>query len=284
MNNIYKVMLYFANFEGRPWQAVLGARSAITAFHNARGWISPPWEAPQLVLFWRGLKKRCNNRPVGKQPLPRLLVKRLIDFWEVRGTPAALRNAFICICGFFGLRRISETLALKCQDVRDLGEGNGFTLFIERMKNDPFARGMEVPLPEISRDGIRIGVIFRKFLRIFAPHAAPCQAPLALATRGVQGFTNHPISKECFNKSLRTDLARVLQVLAQNPVEGAPRFAQDVSVYASHSLKKGGATAAAAAGMPQDCLNDLAGWNSPDSWLTYVKRPIEERRAWSARI
>ena len=261
------VMLYFASLQGGHWAAVSAARSAISEWHRARLLLPPPFTSPHLTAFWRGLQKSCINRVQGASPLPKHTLVALLRHWCSLLTLAALRNAFIAVVQFYGMRRISEVLALCRNSLSPGPGGQGFVLSIARQKNDPFGRGMDVALPECTSDPpVPVGSIIRSFLAAtsFLPPHLPLVRPTVPGGRvwGVGTF-----SRNAWNQILYQTLALL-----------APADSASLRL-SSHSLRKGGATAAVQAGLPHDVLVDTAGWNSSHSWLSYAQRPLAARQA-----
>ena len=266
MSSLPLVFFFFASFQGGQWSAVASARSAIADWHRARFLPPPPFDSPHLTTFWRGLQKSCNNRVLGASPMPKHLLLSLLRHWCALGSPAALRNAFIAVIQFYGMRRISEVLALRRADLSPGPAGAGFVLVVARQKNDPFGRGMDVVLPECTSDPpVPLGAIIRSFLRVTT--LLPPDLPLVRPSRpGGQLWGVGDFSRNSWNQILRQALS-----LLSGPATPPLRLS-------SHSLRKGGATAAVQAGLPHDVLIDTAGWNSAHSWLAYAQRPLAARQ------
>jgi hypothetical protein len=53
-------------------------------------------------------------------------------------------------------------------------------------------------------------------------------------------------------------------------------FVKDCTRYGTHSLKKGGATASSAAGVPGELLDKHAGWKSAKSKESYVESSVQD--------
>lgn len=162
MDNQGKVMIFFATQAGKKWGSVQAYKSAVSAIHRLRGWAPPPFD--ELGPFFVGLKKRCDNTVQGKEAISAHLMLNLSYYWVKTGTLAALRNNFTAVVQFYAMRRVSEVLALTREQIVDKGVGQGFVLSIVRQKNDPYGRGMDIPLPEVTAGGVPVGLIFRAFL------------------------------------------------------------------------------------------------------------------------
>jgi integrase len=260
-------MIYFATLSGGRWSRVMATRSAVAAYHQAHWLPPPPFADPLLANFWRGLQKSCDNTVGGKDVLPKPTLVALLSGWHALPSLAATRNAFVAAVQFYGMRRISEVLALTRADILPGPAGLGYEILIQRQKNDPFGRGHRVFLPETTTDGLPVGAIVRAFL----DRTADLPAPLVRATRG-GAWGDTAFTQAAWVAALRSALGAVLPP------------GTDLRPFASHSLRKGGATAAVQVEMPHDCMVETAGWRGAQTYRSYVRRPAAERQAQVARI
>jgi integrase len=268
MDSTGKLMMFFSTLKGTSEGKVKSYRSAIAALHRIRGWAPPPFEAGVVKAFWDGLLKSCNNQVVGKEPITKQQFTDMVLHWLNKQSTAGMRNAFVAVMQFYGMRRISEVLALTRDQIEDLGEGKGVVIRVTRSKNDRFGRGMEVPIPDKSKEGIPLGQIIRVFLH----HTRDLQGVLLRASSGKHGWSPEPLSRDTWNTAVK-DAFKVLY-------PGLP-----TKNFSSHSFRKGGFTAARQAGMPHDCSIDIIGHKQGgDAYLAYLKRPREEKMQWIAQI
>ena len=182
MNSPQKVVLFFSGQEGNKWSKVESFRSAITAWHRVRLLPDPPLHVSFLKPFWHGLRKTCDNIRQASKPINKALVYDLCRHWLQKDTHAGARDAFYASIQFFGMRRQGEVSVIQHDDLEDQGEGNGFNLRIRRAKNDPYGRGLLVPLPEITADGFPLGVGYI-FINLFYAFGRPSRRYNARACR-----------------------------------------------------------------------------------------------------
>ena len=120
-----KLMLVFAAMDGMAWSRIRVNKSAVRAWHHVNKvacvfdacWVST------ALQFWRGLKKRAVHSSRSKRGVT---LPELFSFIHARlgaGKRAGMRNAVIGSVAFFGIRRISEVLALRREDLHS-GEGS----------------------------------------------------------------------------------------------------------------------------------------------------------------
>ena len=142
-----EIMLLFAPMSGMAWGSVRINKSAVRAWHCARNLSSmydASWDDTAL-LFWRGLKKQCIHVPNLKRPI---LLAELDLFCSNRlacDTPAGIRDAALGCFSFFGVRRITEGIALLGKHFFD--DGNFINCFIAKQKNDPCGKGQTCFFP-----------------------------------------------------------------------------------------------------------------------------------------
>lgn len=266
MDEEWKVTAFFAAYAGRHWSMVEAAKAAVTWWHRTNRIEMFPLDSPFLSIFWRGLKKTCVNIVKGKAPIAKEHFRVLVEHWINKRTLCGLRDAFIASIQFYAMRRVSEALNLRRDQIRDQGSDNGIVLVINRQKNDPYGRGMEVPLPEITDDGFPLGVLIRRYCEV-----APPEGPFIPVTRGRLGWGEKPLTPDAWNRAIRTAITSC----------GLPVATPDIS---SHSFRKGGCTRALQINMPQDCIMDIAGWNDPNSMLSYGKRTANEKKRFIAML
>lgn len=265
-----KVRLYFATFaeQRRKWTAVTNARVALRRLHKERGLRPPPFDHDRLADFWRGLRKACDNTQGGQDAIDPERLRKVLTGWLTRGTNSALRNAFVAAVQFWGLRRISEVTALTRRDITAMQDGS-YTLLVRKQKNDPFGYGQRVPIPAVAHDNFQVGTILRRFLE--ATRGLPDDSPLVRTTVREKWDTK-VLANDAFNRALRQALLKA----GEDPLR--------ITQLSSHSLRKGGFTALARAGVPQDCAQRLIGHSSARSGRTYLKRPFDDLRAAVTKI
>jgi hypothetical protein len=153
-----KIALFFAGLEGSKWSKVESFQSAITAWHRIQFIPDPPFKFPSLKPFWHGLRKSCDNTVKATVPATRDLVYDVCRYWLSKDTHCGYRNAFVCVMQFWGMRRQGEITQLLRDHLVDIGAGKGFNLRIVNAKNDPYGRGLLVPLPEQTTDNFPLKV------------------------------------------------------------------------------------------------------------------------------
>jgi integrase len=237
----------FAGLRGKPWGSTRVAKSALRAWHWSRNQ-ADLWDFvshdPVWLQFWAGLKKEADHssRATKAMELDQLLhvLKSCLDGHD---TAAGVRDAAWAALTYFGVRRISETTALRLQDVswRD----DGVDTFVAKSKTDQEGRGLTcfVPfMPELG-DLCPVALLKAWWTRMGADQAAPDRA-LFCVTKGSKAGRQAP----CATLRSRIDKAMF------DPESSA--------FFSCHSLRKGGASFWIAKGIPESHVQKQGGWQN----------------------
>ena len=149
-----KIMTIISDMVGAPWGSIRLNLSALRAWRMARGMenvFESAW-AERAKAFWSGLKRLADHTvSAAKRPLSAEEFSIYIERRLSSPTIAGERDAAVAAICFFGVRRISEALALRRRDVST--SDDAATVHISRQKNDPNGKGMKAFIPGIPRWG-----------------------------------------------------------------------------------------------------------------------------------
>lgn len=206
----------------------------------------PDTRGARLAL--RAYRRRCaeaGRRP--KQAAPAALdpIRAMLTATDPT-TTAGMRDRAALAVGFAAMRRGAELVALDLADVTETT--NGLIVFVRASKTDRNSSGREVMVPYKSRPAtcpVRI-------VRAWREHLAECDITTGRLVRSVDrhGHIGPSLSTRNLSELIRRAAVRA----------GIP----DAERYSAHSLRAGGATAAAAAGVPAAWIAEQGGW-SPKS-------------------
>ena len=214
-----------------------------------------------------------------KEPLPLGLLQLLVGWLYRTGLQQAERatactqDACWLVVGFFGMLRRSELAALTVGNVRLL-EGGGAEIFIARSKTDQRGEGAWVCLAERSGSKVPIGRILRRHVAEAERQGASAAQPLFTRQARWEG-TAAPWAVGAFTTRLRTLLTDLQR--------DVPGLSVDVMQLSSHSLRRGGATAAANAGVGVEDIKAHGRWRS-NAVEVYIRRSLAMRKAVVARM
>lgn len=272
--NPYVVCLFLLQAGQRlAYKTVQGNVSALADWQRAKGRSGEDLISQHpLVRRTMAALQRGSGGPKQKAPLPVSLLRRLVAWLvqiavlEPQRTEECSRDACWLALGFFGMLRRSELAALTLGDVMQQGPQGSVTLVVRSSKTDQQGVGAEVPLPALTRGSrIPIGRIVARYLGWRRAAGGNDGDPLFTAVGRAKGG----MARDWFTKRLRG----LLLALWEHESAGG----QDVTVFSSHSLRRGGATAAANAGLSVEDIKEQGRWKS-DAVRLYIRKSADERR------
>ena len=173
---------------------------------------------------------------------------------QTRPTEASIRDMFIMILMFLGFLRESEVVLLRPEDVwvEVIDDQEVLFIFVEKMKNDQFRRGHTIV----------IGA---------APHSPLCPVKWHRLYARVRRS-----SKSLFHSVFKS--ARPLTKTKPNEVlkKLLAAIGVDPDSYGSHSLRRGGASAAANHRIAIHVLARHGNWKS-DAVFAYISDDMQQR-------
>ena len=267
--------------------SVRASVSAIRTAHTRAGYEGQPQLTKELRDLLRGYGREwaeTGGRVKMRAPLAGDALEAVLAQCAGDGAAAARDRAMV-LTGVYGMLRGSDFSAFTIADLEEDGPF-GIVLHLRWSKTDQDARGSLVKLPH---DGCEAGSCPACCVRDWVALLAARGITAGPLFRGVD--RNGRVSGE--PKALgRKDSAlnqqsvdRRVQMLARKAGLKSP------STYGSHSLRAGGATAAALAGVPPSAIAEGGRWK-PDSpqVMRYIRRvdwdnhPMKGiRRAWAAK-
>ena len=269
--------------------------STFNSWHKARG-LPPPSANPEIQRRMEGWKREIGQRGgnVVKPKLPFTvdMLKLELDYLDAQARQAARaagctlafrarRDALILIFGFFGLLRKSEIAAARVGLVH-------FTLLylalrIPRAKADQLSVGHTQFFSFQTASGVDIGYFFHAYLA-------------ELRARGLDGadaplfphVTSAGIAKSKFMPSAGSCISAMVQAALQRIAAAAARVGLvlniDPSLYASHSLRRGGLNHALDCGIPREARQVMGRWSGESSQDTYIMWDVPQRVAFTAHM
>jgi integrase len=161
---------------------------------------------------------------------------------SARAEPLKLRDWTFYLAGFLGLFRGSELTALKRSEVQILAEH--VEIFVARSKTDRFGQGQRVLIARDSRPTHDLGRLLTDLFAAVPSEWVFCQ------------LSGEPVTTDTFRASLKRYLL-------------ASPLADQAAHFSLHSLRRGGATAAAQQHVPLRHIKRHGRWKS-DACLLYL--------------
>ena len=234
---------------------------SIKWMHEISGYSDPTENS--FVKSLQESSKRLTGRPVRrKDPIDRQMLQNLCGLYTDSKDVLTLRNLSMVLIGFAGFLRFDELSSLKCKDV--IVEQDYLKIIIEKCKNDQYRNGNEVLIAK----GVTSACPYSMLLRYVE------EAEIDLSSDQFifkPAFRSHGVSKLITkNKKLSYTAAK------QNIVTLLKTVAPNLNI-GLHSLRSGGATAAADVSVNERCLQRHGRWKSVSSKDIYVKDSVEKR-------
>lgn len=256
------VLCYFVTFLSQSVQfdTIKCYLAAVRDLHIRNGFSFDVEKFQQLQYTLRGIKRYLGH---GKRVRHPISISHLEFFHAILLPHLApdIDNAMIwasfCLA-FFGFMRISEftcngsfsaDIHLAVSDVDllpNFEQPTSMQVFLKSSKTDQFRKGISL---NIGKSGSAICAV--DSMKQYLSKRKPPFGPLFVYKNG------KPLTKVSFTAELR----RLLANIGLKPNE-----------FASHSFRRGAATAAAAAGMPPWLIQTLGRWSS-DCFKRYIELP-----------
>ena len=225
--------------------------TALRLFHTSQGFIDPTAH-PLVSKRLQGIQK-THGRPRVQAPALRLeQLQQAIEFLGSSDDLTSARDQCLLSLGFYGALRGSELIMIHVEHVEFLDKG--LRICIPRSKTDRINDGQQVFLPTLGSCNRTCPI---SLTRQWLEESAIQTGPLFPSKKQGQGDRIVPISKSGLNRLLKSVARECGWVQPQ--------------AYSSHSLRRGLATSASAAGASVRSIMKQGRWQSEKTVLQYVE-------------
>lgn len=225
--------------------------TALRLFHTSQGFADPTVH-PLVSKTLRGIHK-THGRPRAQAPALRLeQLQQAIELLEKNDTLTSTRDQCLLSLGFYGALRGSELVVIHVEHIEFLDKG--LRIGIPRSKTDRVNEGQQVFLPTLGSKNRTCPI---SLTRQWLEESAIQTGPLFPSKKQRQGDRVVPVSKSGLN--------RLLKSVARECGWAQPQ------TYSSHSLRRGLATSASAAGASVKSIMKQGRWQSEKTVLQYVE-------------
>jgi integrase len=231
---------------------------------------------PEVLMTLRRVARDGTSRPPSqrvKAPMTVALLRLLVGWLHQQALAQPSRAAdhrqdqCWLVVGFYGMLRRSELQALKVGHILRPSNGSALGVHIARSKTDQLGRGIVVWLAPTSGSGVPIDRIVARHLASRLAAGAMLEAPLFVAKPG-QAPGGAAISKGELGQRLHRLLSAVGDQFSELDLQ--------LDLFAMHSLRRGGATAAAEAGVSRELIKIHGRWRS-DAVDAYLQASLTTR-------
>jgi len=257
------VALYLQHFGNsrQSKSAVEEACNAIAWMHSTVG-LPPPTASTFVKANLEGLQRLLAKPTVKKAPITPVMLDEMLKDASRSRSLSDLRLTTACLLAYAGFLRFNELVSIRPCDITI--QGDKMIIRIPHSKTDQLRKGDEVI---ISRTG-----------HTTCPVAA---LESYLSRTGTllsdQRFLFRPISKSAKSETLRPSGSISYTCLRELFKKKLSELGYDPEIYGLHSLRAGGATAAANNGVPDRLFKRHGRWRSEGAKDGYVEDSIEQR-------
>ena len=240
------------------------AVNALSWVHQV-GTVEDPTRHTLVVQVLQGAKRILAHRVQKKEPItPEILLSLVERFGQQSATLADIRLITMCLVAFAAFLRYSEVAGLKESDV--VTYADHMELFIEKSKTDQYRDGAWVVVARVSSPCCAVAMVER-----YVTMANIGKDETKHFFRGIT--TTKTGEKLRQGGGLSYSRAREL-MLSKLEALGL-----DKRKFGLHSLRAGGASAAANAGIPDRWFKRHGRWRSENAKDGYIKDSLESRLA-----
>ena len=229
--------------------------------HSSAG-LAPPLADPFVKATLEGLQRSLAKPVVKKEPITVETLEAIVRDAEGSGTLSDLRLATACLLGFSGFLRFSELINLRPCDFQVSDEM--MTIKIRHSKTDQWRQGDDILVARTANSTCPVAMLecYMQVTGMSWEDQRFLFCPIQTTKKGQTLRESGKISYSCLREAFRKKIAD----LGLPPEE-----------FGLHSLRAGGATAAANAKVPDRCFKRHGRWRSENAKDGYIKDDIESR-------
>lgn len=225
--------------------------TALRLFHSSQGFVDPTAH-PLVIKTLQGIQK-THGRPRVQAPALRVeQLQQAIKLLQQNLSFVSSRNQCLLALGFYGALRGSELLLIHVEHLEFLEQG--LRISIPQSKTDQIGQGQQVFLPELG------------------PRNKTCPIALTrkwLESSNIQTGSLFPSTKQGQEGRTVVMTKSGLNILLKS-IASECGWPQPKS-YSSHSLRRGLATSASAAGASVKSIMKQGRWQSEKTVLQYIE-------------
>lgn len=243
---------------------ILEAFYGIKWGHNISGFHSPT-DHPFVQVVLEGCQRLCTtDKRKKKDVITPEMVKKLVDLYSSEDNIDNLRFLLLCLLGFTGFMRIDELLKLQLKDISV--KETHLELFIKGSKTDQLREGNIIYISRLESIYCPVS-IFEKFMK--ASHINVIDHPETFVIpRLFRSKNSWRISK---TDGISYSRAREIFKDKIQPVNNEKKN------LGLHSLRSGGASAAAQRGVPDRMISKHGRWMSERGRDGYILDSVKDR-------
>ena len=227
--------------------------------------VPSPTNSPIVHAISRASKRIIGTRVTNKkEPISPDMIRKLVDIINLDNL-LELRNVCIFLLAYAGFFRIEEVLHIKYGDI---SFHSGYVVInLEVSKTDQLRKGNQVVIGESSNHDTYPVKIFKRYLsHLESSPVDPSHYVFRALSKTRSGHTLVSINKPISYLSVRDYFKSTFKDIVP-----------DIALFSKHSLRAGGASAAANAGVADRLFQRRGRWKSVSAKNGYVENSLESR-------
>ena len=241
--------------ERQSWSAVQEAVNAVSWVHQLSGF-EPIARSPFVQATVDGLKRKLAKPKVKKEPVTVEMLAALVNSLGQPPSLSDVRLAASCLLAFAGFLRFDELARLRCCDIK-FGEAS-MTVHITASKTDQYRQGDSIMVARTGTSTCPVAMMEKYYATASLSHSSSWPLFRGI-TRTKSGERLRSTGSLSYTRMRKLFLAKLREL------------GFDASQFGLHSLRAGGATAAANAGVPDRLFKRHGRWRSEAAKDGYVK-------------
>ena len=236
--------------------------------HSLAG-LPPPSHHPLVQATLEGLKRTLAKPVAKKSPMTAEILTVIVKDTMSKPTLSNVRLATACLLAYAGFLRADELISLHPCDIDIAAER--MLIHITHSKTDQFRQGDQVPIARTGNNTCPVAMLER-YLQV-------AQIPM-----GSKEFLFRPITKTKTGERLRASGKLSYSTLRELFKKKLTELGYPAAEFGLHSLRAGGATAAANAGVPDRLFKRHGRWRSDSAKDGYIEDSTVKRLSVSKSI
>jgi len=258
--NKHDMARYFISMynNGKPFSTIEAAFYAIKwHLDTSFSVIDNPCDSKFLKLLIEGLKRLLKNPTKQKEPITAGMLHEIVTKFGSTNNLMHIRMCALLLVSFAGFFRNDELINMKLNDVKLFP--SHATLFVSRSKTDQYREGAWVVLAKTEKPTCPVGML-EKYLRL-----------ADMEDLSVDDYLFKPLlykksTQKYAVKKGKLSYGRCREILH----EALKGIGVDPKGFGLHSLRSGGASAAAAVGVQDRLIKKHGRWQTDSSKDRYV--------------
>ena len=259
------LFLIFLAKTAKSYSVINIAVCAINWAHNLAG-LDSPTRHVLIVETLNGLKRQLARPTIPKEPFEREHIHKLFDILDP-GKLTDIRNTLIIVLAYFAFLRVDE-LRHVCTQHIEINNSHA-EITIPKSKCDQLRQGNTVIVARLGGKFCPI-TLLEKYLQVACAKCKPYKhcTHYVFKKLEVKNKTTHASEK---------DIPMTYSSIRDVVKKKATQLGLDAKRFGTHSMRAGGATAAANSAVPDRILQKHGRWATASSKDRYVKDSHEQR-------